>query len=139
MEAAWGVFSCLIVYLFGRAIIHFTTGTVSEEILGNADMSLRIHFPFFAVLGVLLAMRVSMQSMGQKAAPVLSSVIELVMKVIASVWLIPKYGFLGTCITEPVTWILMTAFLMVIYMVKIRKLLAKEEQFQLTKAAYACA
>ena len=84
MEAAWGLFSCLIVCLFGRAIIHFTTGTVSEEILGNATMSLRIHFPFFAVLGILLAMRVSMQSMGQKAAPVLSSVIELAMKVIAA-------------------------------------------------------
>ena len=43
MEAAWGLFSCLIVYLFGRAIIHFTTGTVSEEVLGNAVMSLAVH------------------------------------------------------------------------------------------------
>ena len=127
MEAAWGLFSCLVVYLAGRVIIHFTTGTVSEEILGNAVMSLRIHFPFFAVLGVLLAMRVSMQAMGQKAAPVLSSVIELVMKVTACIWLIPKYGFVGTCITEPVTWVLMTAFLMGVYLVKTRKLLEEEE------------
>lgn len=127
VEAAWGLFSCLVVYLAGRAIIHFTTGTVSEEILGNATMSLRIHFPFFAVLGVLLAMRVSMQAMGQKAAPVLSSVIELVMKVTACIWLIPKYGFVGTCITEPVTWVLMTAFLMGVYLVKTRKLLEEEE------------
>ena len=138
MEVAWGLFSCMIVYLFGRAIVHFTTGTVSEEILGNAVMSLRIHFPFYPVLGVLLAMRVSMQSMGQKTAPVISSVIELVLKVIASIWLIPKYGFFGTCITEPVTWILMTAFLLAVYMVKTRKLLAEDEPVQLTKAAYAC-
>ena len=92
-----------------------------EEILRNAVMSLRIHFPFYPVLGVLLAMRVSMQSMGQKTAPVISSIIELVMKVISSVWLIPRYGFVGTCVTEPVTWVLMTAFLLIIYMKKTRK------------------
>ena len=127
MEIAWGLFACLVVYLFGRAIIRFTTGTASEEILGNAVMSLRIHFPFYPVLGVLLAMRVSMQSMGEKTAPVISGFIELIMKMMAAIWLIPAYGFLGTCVTEPVTWVLMAAFLLAVYMVKTRKLLADED------------
>ena len=138
MEIAWGLFSCLVVYLFGRAMVHFTTGTVSEEILGNAVMSLRIHFPFFPVLGVLLALRVSMQSMGQKTAPVLSSVIELLMKILAAVWLIPKYGFVGTCVTEPVTWVLMTTFLLVVYGIKTRKLLAEDEPVQSMNVTYSC-
>ena len=139
MEIAWGLFSCLIVYLFGRAIVHYTTGTNSTEILDNAVMSLRIHFPFYPVLGVLLAMRVSMQSMGQKTAPVCSSVIELIMKVIASFWLIPKYGFLGTCVTEPVTWVVMTAFLLTVYMTRTRKLLAEKPGMISGDEAYACA
>ena len=121
MQIAWGLFSCLIVYLFGQAIIRFVTGTQSEEILDNAVMSLRIHFPFFPVLGVLLAMRVSMQSMGQKTAPVVSSVIELLMKIIAALWMIPAFGFVGVCVTEPVTWVIMTVFLITVYMVKTRK------------------
>ena len=125
MEIAWGLFSCLIVYLFGRAIIQFTTGTHSEEILDNAVLSLRIHFPFFPVLGVLLAMRVSMQSMGQKTAPVISSVIELLMKIIAVLWLIPSFGFVGVCVTEPVTWVIMTVFLLIVYRVKTRKMLTE--------------
>ncbi len=124
MEIAWGLFSCLFVYLFGRAIIQFTTGTHSEEILDNAVMSLHIHFPFFPVLGVLLAMRVSMQSMGQKTAPMISSVIELLMKVTAVLWIIPSFGFAGVCVTEPVTWVIMTAFLITVYLVKTRKILA---------------
>ena len=124
MEISWGLFSCLIVYLFGRSIIQFVTGTHSEEIMDNAVMSLRIHFPFFPVLGVLLAMRVSMQSMGQKTAPVISSVIELLMKMIAVLWMIPSFGFVGVCVTEPFTWVIMTAFLIIVYMVKIRKMLA---------------
>ena len=124
MEIAWGLFSCLIVYLFGRAIIRFVTGTHSEEILDNAVMSLRIHFPFFPVLGVLLAMRVSMQSMGQKTAPVISSVIELLMKILSVLWMIPSFGFVGVCVTEPVTWVIMTVFLITVYLVKTRKMLA---------------
>ena len=124
MEISWGLFSCLIVYLFGRSIIQFVTGTHSEEIMDNAVMSLRIHFPFFPVLGVLLAMRVSMQSMGQKTAPVISSVIELLMKMIAVLWMIPSFGFVGVCVIEPFTWVIMTAFLIIVYMVKIRKMLA---------------
>ena len=123
MEMAWGLFSCLIVYLFGRTIIQFTTGTQSTEILDNAVMSLYIHFPFFPILGVLLAMRVSMQSMGQKTAPLISSVIELVMKILSVLWLIPSFGFVGVCVTEPVTWVIMTAFLITVYMLKTRKML----------------
>ena len=123
VEAAWGLFACLIVYLFGRVIIQFTTGTQNTDILDNAVMSLRIHFPFFPVLGILLAMRVAMQSMGQKIAPVISSVIELCMKVLSALWLIPAFGFVGTCVTEPITWIIMTAFLMIVYFVKTRRML----------------
>jgi len=125
MQIAWGLFSCLIVYLFGHTIIQFTTGTHNGEVLDNAVMSLRIHFPFFPVLGVLLAMRVSMQSMGQKTAPVFSSVIELLMKIIFALWLIPSLGFTGVCVTEPVTWVIMTIFLMTVYMVKTRKMLTE--------------
>ena len=125
IQIAWGLFSCLIVYLFGRAIILFTTGTHNGAVLNNAVMSLRIHFPFFPVLGVLLAMRVSMQSMGQKTAPVFSSVIELLMKIIFALWLIPSLGFTGVCVTEPVTWVIMTIFLMTVYMVKTRKMLTE--------------
>ena len=123
VEAAWGLFACLIVYLFGRTIIQFTTGTQNADILDNAVMSLRIHFPFFPVLGILLAMRVAMQSMGQKIAPVISSVIELGMKILSALWLIPAYGFIGTCVTEPVTWVVMTVFLMVVYFMKTREML----------------
>ena len=124
MEIAWGMFSCMIIYLFGPAIIRFTTGSHSADILDHALMSLHIHFPFFPVLGILLAMRVSMQSIGQKVAPVISSVIELLMKLAAALWLIPKCGFVGTCVTEPVTWVIMTIFLVIVYLRKTKKQLS---------------
>ena len=63
-----------------------------------------------------------MQALGFKAAPVASSIIELVMKIIAAWQLIPRFGFLGTSVTEPITWVLMTAFLGAAYLMGRKKI-----------------
>ena len=125
LEAGWGLFAAAIIYLFGAQLVRFTTGTSDPEIVGNAVMSLRIHFSMFPVLGVLFCTRNTMQAMGQKVAPVLSSCIELAMKILSANVLIPKLGFLGTCITEPITWCLMVLFLMTVYFSKRKKIFAQ--------------
>ena len=122
MEVGWGIFAAGIVYLFGEKLIRLIIGTSDAEILRNAVMSLRIHFSMLPMLGILFCMRHTMQGMGMKLAPVLSSCIELAMKLLAAAVLIPRLGFLGTCITEPVSWCLMSAFLLCSYFRK-RKLL----------------
>ena len=111
LEVLYGLFACATIYLFGGALVRFTTGTANAEVVTNAVMSLRIHFACFPVLAILLCLRTAMQAMGRKTAPVISSGIELAMKIVSAWLLIPRMGFLGTCVTEPVTWILMTAFL----------------------------
>ena len=126
MEMGWGLFACALVYLAGEWIIRLTTGTQSPQILDNAVLSMRIHFPFFPVLGVLLCLRECMESMGQKIAPVVASIIELGMKALSAVWLIPHFGYLGVCITEPVTWAIMTAFLLVVYGLRTKKMLEEK-------------
>lgn len=111
----WSAVSIAAIFLFGKGIVSFTTGTQNSEIISNAVMSLRIHFAFFPALAVLQCLRLSMQAMGQKLVPVLSSCIELCMKLIFSAFVIPALGFLGTSITEPITWTLMMLFLLLSY------------------------
>ena len=117
-----------VVFLFGEQLIRFTTGTTNSEVLQNAVLSLRIQFVLYPVLGVLFCYRNTMQGMGQKVVPVLSSCIELAMKLLAAGWLIPTWGFLGVCITEPVTWVLMTIFLAASYAVFQKKWFGQQEQ-----------
>lgn len=57
-----------------------------------------------------------------KTAPVISSIIKLLMKITAVLWIIPFFGFIGVCVTEPVTWAIMTAFLTSVYPVKTGKI-----------------
>ena len=115
MEIAWSLFSCGLIYVFGGVLIHVTTGSSNVEVISNAIMSLRWHLSFFPALGCLLVLRTAMQAMGNKTAPILSSCIELGMKIMSAIWLIPHLGFFGTCITEPITWVVMLLFLAVAY------------------------
>ncbi|MGN0591869.1 MAG: MATE family efflux transporter [Ruminococcus sp.] len=117
MELIWSFFAMAIIYLFGGALVRFTTGTDTPEMVENAVLSLRIHFATFPFLGVLFVLRHALQGMGYKVIPVCSSCIELGMKFLSAHWLIPRIGFVGTCVTEPVTWVIMATFLLVFYLV----------------------
>lgn len=118
----WSIFACAVVYLFGSSIIRMTTGTEDPEIIRNAVMSMRIHLPFYPFLGILFCLRHAMQSMGQKAVPIFSSCIELVIKFFSAAFLIPAIGYLGTCITEPAAWTVMALYLITVYLSQRKKI-----------------
>lgn len=118
----WGVLACGIIYLFGEGLVRFTTGTSDADIISNAVLSLRLHLPFYPILGLLLALRTAMQAVNIKAPTVVSSGIELGMKLLSAFILIPMLGYLGTCITEPIIWVICAIFLIVVYVVKRKKL-----------------
>jgi len=123
IEMGMGVLFFIIMLLFGPVMVRFTTGTSDSFIIDNAYLSMKIHGSCFIALGVLFCLRMSMQSLGQKIIPVISSIIELLMKIFSASFLIPKLGYLGTCITEPVTWLIMTAFLLSGYFIVCRKMI----------------
>ena len=113
MEVGWGLFSCLAVFLLGEAAVQILTGTSDRNVIDNAVLSLRIHFVCYPALGVLLALRTSLQAIGRKVIPVISSSFELIVKLIAGVWLIPMFGYLCACLTEPIIWIGCMLFLII--------------------------
>lgn len=115
IELVWSFFSLVVSVLLGREIVKLLLGTGNEDVLSNAVLNLNASTLFFFPLGVLLVMRMSMQSMGYKVAPVISSSIELVVKIVASQWLIPRWGYIGVVATEPVIWVLCMIFLLFIY------------------------
>lgn len=123
MEVGWGLVATAIIYLFGAQLVRLTTGTSGKEVVSNAVLSLRLHFSMFPFLGVLFCIRNAMQSMGQKPAPLMSSCIELCIKSFSAAFLIPRFGFVGTSMTEPVTWVLMVCFLMAVYLRKRKTLI----------------
>lgn len=115
-EIAWGLGSAAIVWLFGRYIIIFMSGTSDPEVIKNAVMNIRINFVFFPILGILLSIRMAMQAMGQKIPPLFSSSLEMATKIIGAIWIVPAFKYLGASFLEPVSWLLCSALLGAIYL-----------------------
>lgn len=118
MEVLWGVLSCIFVYLFGGLAVRFLTNTKDTEVIGNAVLSIRIHFACYPALGILLALRTSLQAMGSKFVPVISSGFELAGKLVAGFILIPAFGYIWVCLTEPIIWVVCMVFLIVVFRIK---------------------
>lgn len=118
LEAAWGAVSCLFILQFGKEAVQILTSTADPAVLSNAVLSLRTHFICFPALGILLALRTTMQAMGQRLIPVLSSTLEMAVKVAAGLWFIPLFGYVTVCFAEPVIWNACMVFLLVVFAVK---------------------
>jgi len=80
-------------------------------VLKNAMMYLRFHTAGFPILTILMGTRMFMQGVGRKIVPIVSSIIELIGKVIFTFLVIPYLGFLGVCMVEPFLWVICMLFL----------------------------
>ncbi|MCR3758307.1 MATE family efflux transporter [Clostridium felsineum] len=108
----WATFCVLIAYTAAPILTKALTGTSDSYITNMAAKYLKINLPFFYVLHILLVLRTSLQGIGRKIAPLISSSIEMIGKFAAVLWLVPKLGYLGVCIVEPILWVLCTLFLL---------------------------
>lgn len=122
IQMAWSLGALVLILLAGEKIVVFTTGIEDSFVLENAMMTMRINFVFFLPLGILLCLRMAMQSMGMKVVPIVTSSIELIMKILSAGVMIDRLGYLGACLTEPVSWLICMVFLLGIYVKSYGKL-----------------
>ncbi|WP_276885501.1 MATE family efflux transporter [Allobaculum stercoricanis] len=112
----YSILLSVIVMFVARYLIAMISGSTTDVVLDTGALYLRTNIPFFPVLAVLLDLRISLQSMSLKIVPIISSVIELVGKIIFTLFIVPTAGYLGICFTEPVVWIAMCLFLGYFYL-----------------------
>jgi len=108
----------LIWLLFGEVVLHWITGSDNQAILESAKMYMNTMIWFMYVLGPLFVLRCTLQGLGRKIIPLVSSFVELVIKVSSANLLVPVLGYVGVAFTEPISWIVMIIPLIVAYMVK---------------------
>ena len=93
-------------------LVRLVSGSSEPVVLENGARYLCWTAPFYSVLGVLLATRYALQSLGQKILPLISSGIELVGKIIFMLVFIPRFGYDAVILCEPVIWCFMCAQLL---------------------------
>lgn len=105
----------VVFLLFSRQLVHLITGSNEAVVLDNASLYLKVVGPFYAVLAVLLQTRSTLQGIGEKVLPIISSVIELVGKIIFAMVFIPKFQYMAVIFCEPIIWCAMAAQLLFCY------------------------
>ena len=103
-------------WLFARGIVTWIASTDNMMICDNATMYCRVMTLFFPVLGPLFILRCSLQGVGRKMVPLVSSGMELTIKVLSATWLVPWLGYFGVALTEPISWTVMTVTLFIGYL-----------------------
>lgn len=103
----WGVVVTVILIFFAPFLMKALSGSSEPTVIDNGVRYLLINSPFYAVLGILLNLRNSLQGIGEKLLPLISSIIEFIGKIVFVIVLIPSLGYFGVIISEPVIWCLM--------------------------------
>lgn len=107
----WAAFALTLILFAGRSMIGLLSGTKNQEIISNGYLSLFLSASMLFPLGVLSALRMAMQAVGHTIIPILSSSIELLIKGAACFYFIPRIGYAGAAMAEPVVWLVCAVFL----------------------------
>ena len=103
----WSIFICIVLFFASPYLNELVTGSNDEELIYQASLYLKISSAFYPALSVLVILRNSLQGLGQKMMPLLSSIIEMLGKIFFVIFIIPSIGYLGVILVEPILWCIM--------------------------------
>lgn len=109
------IFITAFIWIFAPVMIRFISGSEEALVLQNGALYLRVVAPCYFILAVLNSTRRALQAIGQKILPIFSSVIELIGKILFTVFLIPRMQYMAVIICEPVIWCFMVVELLVVF------------------------
>lgn len=105
----WGIIISIILFFAAPTLVKILSGSSEAVVIENGAKYLMLNAPFYGVLGMLFNLRYSLQGIGRKVVPLVSSVIEFLGKIVFVILLIPSLKYFGVIICEPVIWCLMCA------------------------------
>jgi putative MATE family efflux protein len=108
----WSIFISIILLFSSASLVKLLSGSGQSAVIENGSLYLMITAPFYVVLGPLLNFRLALQGIGKKIVPIVSSVVELIGKVIFAFLLVPMLGYFGVVICEPAIWCVMLIILL---------------------------
>lgn len=100
----WCALVILVVFTLSPVLVHLVTASSEPEILNMASLYLKINALFYFLPATICILRNSMQGFGDTRTPLVSSLIELVGKVLIAFLLAPVIGYMGVIISEPIVW-----------------------------------
>ncbi len=120
LGACWCLLAVGTVYCFGGSLVTMITSTKSNAVVEFGVQYMRINVLFFAALMVLQSFRSVLQGFGFKLVPIVTAAAELVIKFSSAELAVPRWGFVGVCLTEPIIWAAAAVIVAAVYIKNMR-------------------
>ncbi len=111
----WSLTAVILNFFLAEVMVESISGSDSALVLETGTRYLMWNVPFHFILAPLFVLRFTLQGLGEKLIPLVSSGIELALKIVFVIWFIPRMGYFAVIISEPVIWVFMTIQLIYAY------------------------
>ena len=116
ISIAWCVISGIGLVLFSRALVGILLDTDAMPVeTERAQYYIHMVSALFIILGQLFIYRNVLQGIGRSFIPLMAGVVELVIRIAASLTLAPLFGYTGAFWATPAAWIGATLLLAAAY------------------------
>ena len=128
----YSVMAFAVLSFFGRNLVGLFLEEPGELLLRNVSMYLKYNSMFYFALVLVNVVRFTIQGMGYSVLAILAGVFEMIARSLAGSVFVPKYGYIAACLASPLAWILADIFLIIAYVVIMRKRMEKAEECRKT-------
>ena len=80
-------------------------GEGQQQIIDYGQQFFIINGACYWILSLLFIFRFTLQGLGQSMVPTIAGVMELLMRVVAAVFLVDRLGYVGACMASPLAWL----------------------------------
>ena len=107
ITCSWCAVVFVIVYLLAPILTEFITGSHDQDMIQAASGYLKVDCILYFLVALIFVLRNSLQGIGDRVTPLISSGIEMVGKIVFTYTLVPALGYTGVILVEPIVWIIM--------------------------------
>lgn len=116
------------LYFYGEELsgLFVSASPESISVIADAKVYLDTVIVYFIPLGAIFVYRNALQGMGEAVITMLAGIIELVSRTAVALLLTASLGYTAICYASPVAWVSAGAFLVIIYLIKLNKMLKSD-------------
>ncbi len=122
ISISYGVFSGIILILFGRTLTMLFVSPEAIDILDASARYLGALGLFFWALGILGTSRLAVQGLGYSSLTIFSGVTEMVARILMSTFAVPMFGYDAICFTDQSAWISACLYILPVCLICINKI-----------------
>lgn len=105
MSCSFSIAVAIFNVFLGANIIELFVGPEQTQVIDYGRLFLIVNSGLYWVLALLFIFRFTLQGLGESMIPTVAGAVELVMRVLAAIFLVEYWGYLGACLASPLAWI----------------------------------